>query len=95
MRSIRTFKPVWVAGCLAGAMLFTSGQAFAVSSAVQYACMSDYFTFCSQHAPDSQATRTCMKNAGSKLSKSCVNALAAAGEVPREVADRRATRKGR
>ena len=57
--------------------------ASAASLAVQNACMSDYFAYCSQHDPDGSGVRRCMKAAGPRLSKGCVNALIAAGEVAR------------
>jgi hypothetical protein len=55
--------------------------------------MSDYFSYCSQHAVGSSALRRCMRNAGPRLSKRCVNALISAGEVSqREVSRRAASR---
>ena len=74
-----------------GALAVTTSQAGAVSSAVKFACMSDYFSYCSQHEVGSQALRQCMRSAGSKLSKRCVNALVAAGEVSQTEVDRRKT----
>lgn len=58
-----------------------STQASAVSFAVKIACASDYYSYCSQHAPGTKATRQCMRANGSKLSKRCVNALVSAGLV--------------
>ena len=95
MWSVKTFNLMLVAATIGGGVLANATQASAVSSAVQYACMSDYFTFCSQHSPNSPALRKCMQSAGPKLSKTCVDALTAAGEVPRDVSDRRTSRKNR
>ena len=74
---------------LVGAVAFYTDQAAAVSAAVRSACVSDYFAYCSQYAVGSQALRNCMRAAGPKLSKSCVSALVAAGEVPQVKGDRR------
>jgi hypothetical protein len=77
-----------------GAVTIPFSGAFAVSSAVKIACMADYFAYCSSHEVGSTALRQCMRSAGSKLSKRCVNALVAAGEVSKtEVAQRAAERK--
>jgi hypothetical protein len=53
--------------------------------------MSDYFSYCSQHEVGSQALRQCMRQAGPKLSKRCIGALVAAGEVSQVEVDRRKT----
>lgn len=63
--------------------------ASAVSMAVKMACMSDYLSNCSQHAIGSPALRSCMRSVGPALSKSCVRALVAAGEVSQAEVDRR------
>lgn len=65
-------------------------QAHAVSQAVRFACVSDYLSYCSQHPVDSKALRQCMRAAGPRLSKRCVNALVAAGEVSKSETNRRA-----
>jgi hypothetical protein len=48
---------------------------------VQMACANDYMAYCSQHDPDGPGVRQCMRANGLKLSKGCVSALIAAGEV--------------
>lgn len=69
-------------------------QAFpaaAVDSSVKRACFSDYFKYCKSHKVGSLSLRSCMRDAGPKLSPSCLNALVAAGEVSKaEVAARSA-----
>jgi hypothetical protein len=68
-------------------------DAHAVSVRVKMACSGDYFSYCSQHSPTSPAVRQCMRTNGSKLSKPCVNALVAAGDVSAsEVASRTAAK---
>jgi hypothetical protein len=58
-----------------------AAHALAASARVKVACASDYFAHCSKFPPNSQATRNCMNDVGDKLSKRCVNALVADGEV--------------
>jgi hypothetical protein len=48
---------------------------------------------CSQHDPDSQGARKCMRANGPSLFKACLDALIAAGEVSREEVARRDRRK--
>ena len=67
----------------------TATQAFAVSSSVKYACMGDYFSYCSDHAPGSAGVKQCMRANGSKLSKGCVGALIKAGYVSQSEVSRR------
>ena len=74
---------------LAALALFTT-QAAAVSARAQAACAGDYLAYCSQHPTEGPGVRQCMRANGFKLSKSCVNALIAAGEVSKAEVDRRA-----
>ena len=69
-----------------------AGQAAAVSDSVRNACMGDYFAYCSQHEVGSAALRRCMRNAGPRLSKGCINALVAAGEVSKAEVTRRSAK---
>ena len=64
-------------------------QAGAASLAVKMACASDYYAHCSKHAPDSPGVRQCMRAVGSGLSKGCINALVASGEVSKSVVERK------
>ena len=64
-------------------------QAGAASLAVKMACSSDYYAHCSQHAPDSPGVRQCMRAVGSGLSKGCISALVASGEVSKSVVERK------
>ena len=65
-------------------------QAGAASARVQAACAGDYFAYCSQHPTEGPGVRACMRANGLKLSKGCVSALIAAGEVSKVEVDRRA-----
>lgn len=61
----------------------------AANDRVTAACMNDYFTFCSEHDPEGKAVRRCMNRNGPRLSKPCLNALVAAGEVSKKEVARR------
>ncbi len=71
------FAPALV---LAGVTLM-AGNASAISLRVQMACASDYYAHCSAYSPTSREVRSCMRSVGVGLSKGCVDALVAAGEV--------------
>ncbi len=72
-----------------GSVAVSSSAAHAVPMAVQMACASDYYAYCSKHDPEGPAVRACMRANGSKLSKRCVSALIAAGEVSKDEVLRR------
>ncbi|WP_291172027.1 hypothetical protein [Hyphomicrobium sp.] len=68
-------------------------QASAVGLGVKLACAADYYSYCSHHPVGSAGVRQCMRSHGEHLSKRCVNALVAAGEVSRTEVDRRRAAK--
>jgi hypothetical protein len=88
MNRIATNTAKSLLGLAALAMFAT--QAGAASARVQAACAGDYFAYCSQHPTGGPGVRACMRANGIKLSKGCVNALIAAGEVSKAEVDRRA-----
>ena len=53
----------------------------AVGLSTQLNCASDYYAYCSSHPVGSPGVRKCMRANGPKLSKSCINALIADGEI--------------
>lgn len=71
------------------AMTTMTSNAFAISLRVQIACASDYYAHCSAYSPDGPQVRSCMRAVGAGLSKTCVNALVAAGEVSSAEVNRR------
>ena len=77
----KTPRAIFSSALALAAMTLMTGNAFAVSLRVQIACAGDYYAHCSQFSPDSPQVRTCMRAVGAGLSKTCVNALVAAGEV--------------
>jgi hypothetical protein len=81
-------RPTVCAALVVGSTFFSPG-AIAVSPAVRSACANDFLAYCSQHDPDSRAARACMRAHGPNLSKVCLNALIAAGEVSKKEVARR------
>lgn len=79
-----------VAAVAAAATLLSVAEASAVSARVKVACSSDYFAYCSMHRVGTPGVRQCMRAAGPKLSKRCLNALINDGEVSQNEVARRA-----
>lgn len=91
-RTVNTFRVALTSAMALGGAAMTANDALAVSLSVQLACATDYYAHCSAYSPDSPQVRSCMRAAGSSLSKRCVNALVTAGEVSAsEVARRHGT----
>ncbi|MGQ0456345.1 MAG: hypothetical protein ACT4OU_04715 [Hyphomicrobium sp.] len=86
-------RAVIVPAAVALGMTLMASSASAVSFRVKLACASDYYSYCSQHSPDTPGVRQCMRANGPKLSKSCVSALISAGEVSQTEVDRRRAAK--
>jgi hypothetical protein len=59
------------------------------SKAVQKACANDYKQHCGQYGIETEALRLCMDRAGQRLTKVCVDALVADGEVSKQEVERR------
>lgn len=79
------------AALVVAALVVGNAEAGAVGMRTRMACASDYFKHCSQFSPASQEVRQCMRAVGPGLSKGCVAALLADGEVSQaEVARRKA-----
>lgn len=71
----------------------TAGSALAVSENVKRMCRDDYFQHCSMHEVGSIGLRKCMRAVGPRLSKGCISALKAAGEVGKKDVERYAKRE--
>ncbi|MDX2203549.1 MAG: hypothetical protein NW223_12430 [Hyphomicrobiaceae bacterium] len=78
-------------GLAAFALVGLVGSASATDERVRAACTSDYLAYCSQHDPDGQSVRKCMRANGLRLSSGCIAALVAAGEVGKPDTPRRTT----
>lgn len=71
------------------ALTIAASVADAASERVRNACANDYLAHCSQHPEEGAAVRRCMNSNGHKLSKGCVDALIADGEVSKAEVERR------
>lgn len=91
-KSLATSRGLFAVAALATALAVQVSSANAVSLSVRYACMQDYFRYCSTHAVGSQALRHCMRVNGERLSRNCVRALVSAGEVSQAEVNRRGAR---
>lgn len=60
----------------------------AVGLSTQLNCASDYYAYCSSHPIGSSGLRKCMRANGPRLSKGCINALIADGEVSKSEVER-------
>lgn len=83
------FRAVLAPALVLAGVTLMAGTASAVSLRVQIACASDYYAHCSAYSPNSPQVRSCMRAVGVGLSKGCVDALVAAGEVSAAEVSRR------
>jgi hypothetical protein len=65
------------------AVLISATAASAASARVERACKNDYFQFCPSYEVGSAGLRSCMRQAGKRLSPRCIDALRDSGEIPR------------
>jgi hypothetical protein len=86
---MRTTYATLVVACLSALCLAGAARADSYSKAVQKSCAADYHKYCGEYGLESAALRVCMDKAGKSLSKTCVNALIASGEVSQAEVDRR------
>lgn len=79
------------AAALALSLLAESAQAQTsrYSKQLQRACVNDYKAYCGEYGIETEALRLCMDRVGHRLTKTCVNALVAEGEVSRAEVNRR------
>ncbi len=89
----RISRSTLTAAIALGAALLSTSQAGAVSASVRYACAGDYLANCSAYAPNSAETRRCMRKVGLRLSRGCLNALVAAGEVSKSAVSPREAKR--
>jgi len=83
------YRTALIAAAGLGAVALFASQADAVSPQVRNACAGDYLNNCSKYQPESVQTRKCMRAVGARLSKGCISALAAAGELSKSEMARR------
>jgi hypothetical protein len=70
-------------------------QSVTVNKEVQDACEWDYHQFCDQYGLGSELLDMCFKSNGPKMSKACIDALIAAGDVSQEYVTRQKELLGR
>jgi hypothetical protein len=63
------------------ALVAAPASSNAVGLSTQLNCASDYYAYCSSHPVGSPGVRKCMRANGPRLSKGCINALIADGEI--------------
>ena len=90
--SMRTTLATFLVACLAVPCLSAAASAGSYSKAVKQSCAADYRKYCSEYGLESTALRVCMDKAGKSLTKSCVKALIASGEVSQAEVNRRKNR---
>ena len=79
-------RPVFRAVFGAAALLLVTAcgaSANAYSARVNSACERDYYRFCAKYSIGTPELRSCMIASRRSLSRRCVDALVAAGEVPK------------
>ena len=86
---MRTTLAILSAAFLSAFCFCGSAGAQSYSKAVKQFCAKDYHTYCGEYGLESAALRVCMDKNGRNLSKGCVNALVASGEVSQAEVSRR------
>lgn len=66
-----------------GAVVLGATAANAASARVERFCKNDYLQFCPSYEVGSAGLRSCMRQAGRRLSPRCIDALRDSGEIPR------------
>lgn len=82
---------VWMLG-LAGP---AQAESVTITQAVQDNCKWDYDKFCNQYGIGTELLDMCFRKNGPNLSKPCVDALIAAGDVSKEYVDQQKKLLGR
>jgi hypothetical protein len=86
---MRTIHATAFVACISALCLVGTAHADSYSKAVQKSCAADYHKYCGDNGRETPAVRVCMDKNGKSLSKGCVNALVASGEVSQAEVNRR------
>ena len=70
-------------------------QSVTVTKAVQDACAEEYHQFCNQYGLGSALLDMCFKQNARNMTKACIDALVAAGDVSQEYVDQQKKLLGR
>ena len=85
-------RPVLRAAAAAATVLLVvavASTANAYSSRINSACERDYYRFCAKYSIGTPELRSCMLASRRALSRRCVDALVAGGEVPKRYLTKR------
>jgi hypothetical protein len=93
MPKARTSSATLAALIAATLSLAAVSPASAASLAVELACASDYYAYCSKHDPDGPGVRNCFRVNGEKISSRCLKALVKAGELSKSELEPKAAAK--
>jgi hypothetical protein len=78
-----------------GSALGARAQSVTITKAVQDACAWEYDKFCNQYGIGSQLLDICFRQHAKEMTKACVDALIAAGDVSQEYVDQQKKLLGR
>jgi hypothetical protein len=84
-----------IAISVAGLAFTAHAGSVTVTKAVQDNCQWDYDKFCNQYGLGTELLDICFRQNGPKLSKGCVDALIAAGDVSKEYVEQQKRLMGR
>lgn len=91
---LNAYRAAFIAAVAIVGTLAMAPRANAINPQVRAACANDYLSNCSAFKPESAETRKCMRSVGYRLSKGCISALVAAGEVSKgDIARRSASNR--
>lgn len=91
---LNAYRAAFIAAVAIVGTLAMAPSANAINPQVRAACANDYLSNCSAFKPESAETRKCMRSVGYRLSKGCISALVAAGEVSKgDIARRSASNR--
>ncbi len=78
-----------------GVALPAHAESVTITKAVQDACAEEYHQFCNQYGIGSELLDMCFKQNARNMTKACVDALVAAGDVSQEYVDQQKKLLGR
>jgi hypothetical protein len=93
--SLHAYRAAFIAAVAILVSIVSAPHAGAVNPQVRAACANDYLSNCSAFKPDSAETRKCMRAVGYRLSKGCISALVATGQVSKADIARRSANNRR
>jgi hypothetical protein len=89
------FRMILLLTFVFGSALGAHAQSVTITKAVQDACAWEYDKFCNQYGLGSQLLDICFRQHAQEMTKACVDALVAAGDVSREYVDQQKKLLGR